>query len=324
MDALDKFLKQYSYKFDKGYPDMNNPKDKEMLFEFAYALTNSKQTINEQQTEYDDRIKNVLNIDEIPTCNTPLTVGQDFNLKGQDEELWEKLYPILPVKKGTNIPSAGAGKGEIATYWAYQYNVNKHNVLDGRGGEDPDLIIDGVGVEMKSYDKTATITLGKFGKDKDSINLLNQVFGVMNLFKKIDPNAKVTANTGNFTAQDALEAFILMQELLTNDGLRELEIMQPLFQRIDTIYDKLNLEDEVSPMKGTARLLKKLLGTKLRKKPMLGKEIGYILNVDNLGKGTFYEISDKTIQAIDDDDVLSNGVSVRSSEIQMNFNKLFK
>jgi hypothetical protein len=303
---------------------MNNPKDKEMLFEFAYALTNSKQTINEQQTEYDDRIKNVLNIDEIPTCNTPLTVGQDFNLKGQDEELWEKLYPILPVKKGTNIPSAGAGKGEIATYWAYQYNVNKHDVLDGRGGEDPDLIIDGVGVEMKSYDKTATITLGKFGKDKDSINLLNQVFGVMNLFKKIDPNAKVTANTGNFTAQDALEAFILMQELLTNDGLRELEIMQPLFQRIDTIYDKLNLEDEVSPMKGTARLLKKLLGTKLRKKPMLGKEIGYILNVDNLGKGTFYEISDKTIQAIDDDDVLSNGVSVRSSEIQMNFNKLFK
>jgi len=56
MDVLDKFLKQYSYKFDKGYPDMNNPKDKEMLFEFAYSLTNNKQVINEQQTEYDDRI----------------------------------------------------------------------------------------------------------------------------------------------------------------------------------------------------------------------------------------------------------------------------
>ena len=57
MDVLDKFLKQYSYKFDKGYPDINNPKDKKMLFEFVYSLTNSKQTINEQQTEYDDRIK---------------------------------------------------------------------------------------------------------------------------------------------------------------------------------------------------------------------------------------------------------------------------
>jgi hypothetical protein len=42
MDVLDKFLKQYSYKFDKGYPDMDNPKDKEMLFEFAYKLTEKK------------------------------------------------------------------------------------------------------------------------------------------------------------------------------------------------------------------------------------------------------------------------------------------
>ena len=38
MDVLDKFLKKYSYKFDKGYPDMDNPKDKEKLFEFAYNL----------------------------------------------------------------------------------------------------------------------------------------------------------------------------------------------------------------------------------------------------------------------------------------------
>ena len=42
MDVLDKFLKQYSYKFDKGYPDMNNPKDKEMLLEFAYKLISEK------------------------------------------------------------------------------------------------------------------------------------------------------------------------------------------------------------------------------------------------------------------------------------------
>ena len=61
MDVLDKFLKQYSYKFDKGYPDMNNPKDKEMLFEFAYKLTNSKRVLNEQQSEYDDVIKKAVN-----------------------------------------------------------------------------------------------------------------------------------------------------------------------------------------------------------------------------------------------------------------------
>ena len=42
MDVLDKFLKKYSYKFDKGYPDMDNPKDREMLFEFAYKLISEK------------------------------------------------------------------------------------------------------------------------------------------------------------------------------------------------------------------------------------------------------------------------------------------
>ena len=38
MDPIDKFLKLYSYKFDKGYPDIDNPKDKEKLFEFANNL----------------------------------------------------------------------------------------------------------------------------------------------------------------------------------------------------------------------------------------------------------------------------------------------
>tara|TARA_R100000908_G_C3664577_1_gene90273 strand:+ start:429 stop:611 length:183 start_codon:yes stop_codon:yes gene_type:complete len=27
MNSIDKFLKLYSYKFDKGYPDMNNEQD---------------------------------------------------------------------------------------------------------------------------------------------------------------------------------------------------------------------------------------------------------------------------------------------------------
>ena len=43
MDTLDKFLKQYSYKFNKGYPDINNPKDKKMLFEFVHKLTEQEE-----------------------------------------------------------------------------------------------------------------------------------------------------------------------------------------------------------------------------------------------------------------------------------------
>ena len=39
MDALDLFFKKYSYKFDKGYPDMGNSEDRKMLFELIEKLT---------------------------------------------------------------------------------------------------------------------------------------------------------------------------------------------------------------------------------------------------------------------------------------------
>ena len=58
MDSIDKFLKQYSYKFGKGYPDMNNEQDillleslisklikKEFIFEI-YNRQNSIKAVN--------------------------------------------------------------------------------------------------------------------------------------------------------------------------------------------------------------------------------------------------------------------------------------
>ena len=326
MDALDKFLKQYSYRFDKGYPDVGNPRDRKMLFEFVYSLTNGKQAINEQQTEYDTEIKKALNVEVIPECNAKLEIGQNFQLKGLDLDIWEVLYPKKPLKKDGKTPTAGAGNGEISTYWAYQYNSNKDfEVRDSRKGEDPDLSINGIGVELKAYDNKGPMTLGKFGLDKDSIRLLNRVFGVMTLFKAADPaEAKPSvANTGNFSSKEALEAFIIMQDLLSNDTLRKIPLMEPFYDKIESLYSELDLEDEVSPMKGTANLLRKMLATKLRKKPMMKQSVGYILNVTSDGKGAYQEISEKTIASISDEALLDGGVGVASSEIKMNFNKLF-
>ena len=326
MDILDKFLKQYSYKFDKGYPDMDNPKDKEKLFEFAYKLTEKKTVLNEQQTEYDTEIKKALGVDEIPQCKAKLKVGQDFKLTGDDLDVWDVLYPKKPLKKDGKTPTAGAGNGEISTYWAYQYNANSDfTVLDSRKGEDPDLSINGIGVELKSYDNKGPMTLGKFGLDKDSIRLLNRVFGVMTLFKAIDPTEKKpsVANTGNFSSKEALEAFTIMHDLLSNETLRNISVMEPFYDKIEALYGELNLEDEVSPIKGAANLLRKMLATKLRKKPMMKQSIGYILNVTSDGKGVYQEISEKTIESISDEALLGGGVGVASSEIKMNFNKLF-
>lgn len=324
MDVLDLFFKKYSYKFDKGYPNISDPKDKRLLFELIGNLTGDK-TINEAQSDYDQRIRKTLGLKEnenIPTCKTPLSLGTDFNLEGEDEINWSKLYPILPLKKGNDVPTAGAGKGEVATYWAFEYNVKNHIVTDSRKGEDPDLTIDGYGCEIKSYD-TSNITLGKFANDKENVALLNKIFGILTLFSEFNEKSQITVNPGNFKAKDIVPAFSIMASFEKNKALRDVDMFKPLYSRIDSLYDKLDLSSDATAEEGAAKLLKRILKTKLLKKPRMGKEVGFILNVSETGQGKFYTINDNIVDAIDDERIL-NGVYVSSSELGMNFPKLFK
>ena len=324
MDALDLFFKKFSYKFPKGYPDMNNPEDKRLLFELVGNITGDK-IISESQIDYDIRIRKALGLQEtekIPTCQTQLSLGTDFSLGGKDKEIWSTLYPILPLKKDSEIPTAGAGKGEIATYWAFEYNTKSHTVVDSRKGEDPDLTIDGFGCEIKSYD-TSNITLGKFANDKENVALLNKVFGILTLFSEFDETKQITINPGNFKARDIVPAFSIMASFEKNKALRDVEMFKPLYSRIDSLYAKLELPSDATAEEGAAKLLKRVLKTKLFKKPRMGKETGYILNVNEAGQGKFYLINDTVVDAIDVENIL-NGVYVSSSELGMNFPKLFK
>ena len=324
MDALDLFFKKFSYKFPKGYPDMNNPEDKRLLFELVGNITGDK-IISESQIDYDNRIRKALGLQEnekIPTCQTQLSLGTDFSLGGKDKEIWSVLYPVLPLKKDSEIPTAGAGKGEIATYWAFEYNTKSHTVVDSRKGEDPDLTIDGFGCEIKSYD-TSNITLGKFANDKENVALLNKVFGILTLFSEFDETKQITINPGNFKARDIVPAFAIMASFEKNKALRDVEMFKPLYSRIDSLYAKLELSSDATAEEGAAKLLKRVLKTKLLKKPRMGKETGYILNVNESGQGKFYLINDEVVDAINIENIL-NGVYVSSSELGMNFPKLFK
>jgi hypothetical protein len=322
MNALDLFFKKFSYKFPKGYPDMNNTQDVLLLESLLGKVLGEENTIKipilEVTDSYDARIKSVLGTDTIPKCKTPLKVGENFNLNGDDGKIWKELYPIKPLKADSQTPTAGSGNGEIATYWAYQHNVRPIETVDGRSGEDPDLIIGGFGVEVKSYD-TKTITLGKFAGDKETINLLNKVFGTLSLFTE----ESIQANTGNFNTQSLLSGFKLISELHSNEELKKLPVTKPFFDKIDILYNKLGVEKNATAEQATVALLRKLLWTKLSKKPNRGQEVGYILNVNPTGTGVYYKITQELINNIPDEKILDNGVTVKSSEIQMNFNKLF-
>ena len=55
MEVLDKFLKLYSYKFDKGYPDMNNEQDILLLENILQEKLGFKFKLREQD-DYSDSI----------------------------------------------------------------------------------------------------------------------------------------------------------------------------------------------------------------------------------------------------------------------------
>jgi hypothetical protein len=324
MNIFDKFLNSISYKFPKGYPDMSNPNDVLLLNSLINETLGEDINLNEMgiltetNSSFDERIKTALGVNDIPKCKTPLQVGQSFSLQGEDAKIWAALYPIKPLK-ADGTPTAGSGNGEIATYWAYQHNTKPIDTEDGRGGENPDLIIGGIGVEVKAYD-TKTITLGKFGTDKETINLLNKVFGTLSLFNE----ETIQANTGNFKPQDLLSGFGIISKIYSNNDLKKLDVTKSFFEKINFLYQTLDLDSTATPKEATVALLRKLLWTKLIKKPNRNQEVGFILNVNATGKGEYTEITKAIIDSIPDENILNNGVIVKSSEISMNFNQLFK
>lgn len=321
MDILEKFIRQVSYKFPKGYPDLDDEADKRLLFELFEADT---QTAPKDKSIYDRIIAKVLTGDqngEIPQPSKVYTVGQNVNLSGEDERIFSKLYPISPPKSGKEFDSAGSkgsGNGEIGIYWLLSRG---HKVEDTRGSDNPDLVVDGsIGLEVKAYDAT-TITLGRYGSDKDNIAILGVVFGISALVGTFQ-GGKRTAGTMTFNTPELLEAFNRLSDFDQSD-LREIAgeyaLIQNIYNNIDSVKKALFIQDQITPEHGTAEMLRRLIGTKLAKKPGIG---GYIVNVSQKGSIKYTQITQDTIDNLSDEQLLK-GVSTNQGALNIITNTLF-
>ena len=332
MDILEQFIRDVSYKFPKGYPDINDSQDVELLYKLINEIVDTKSPLNEQQADYDDRIKDALKVKQIPICQSPLELGNDFNLSGKDREIWGKLFGVKPLASRTGKQSGGSGNGEVSVYWAFQYNKsNKFQVEDMRGDENPDLIINKTGVEIKDY-SSKQINLGKFFKDKKSYGLLSNLFGFKSLLEALKSNnfpEGSASNPGTFKPSELVEASTLMLNFYKESKLKEFatkyqfDMITNIFLRIESILQELKLGGNTSPEDIAAGILKIMIKTKLNKKPMLGQDRGYVLNVNVGGKGDFVEITNEKIDSLDNQALIDN-ISVASAEMKMNFDALFK
>ena len=331
MDALDLFFKKYSYKFDKGYPDMGNSEDRKMLFELIEKLTqeeNKISLIKEGSEVYDNTIKKALGTDTIPSSTNkysfPGKGGSTFSVQvaESDKETWNKLFNVAPPKKGEEEgETKGVGNGELALYWLYNYSKSGVSVEEGRKGDDPDLFFNGVGVEVKAYSShTGKIGLGRFGADKENLSLLSVIFGIDTLSKTLGGGETLkTINPTNFKGEDLIPAFVQVLELEKIDDLSGLATRYPIFKtlkdNIDTLNTQLNNPD--TPETAAKAMTLKMLTSKLGRKPGNG---GYLANVLKNGDIKFFAID---LDKIEGSEALLNDFAVKQSAIYVNFDKLF-
>lgn len=262
----------------------------------ADTKSEKKKKIDKQPTNYDALIAKVVGNSDgtVPVPQGDYELGKDVSkLDADDVKTFSKLYKVKPSKgsgEDTGIGSQGSGYGEVALAWLLS-KAYPGKIIDTRGSSNPDLEINGVGVEVKSIDKDR-FAIGRMGSDKESINLLNAVFaidiltGVLEVMKKGKTGkGKVKANTFRFNGPELEKAFKAFNVFNKHSELRELgsqyDLIAEIYKKIDMVNEKLELTPTTTEKEAATALLAKLIKTKLGIKPGNG---GYIANIHPTGQ----------------------------------------
>jgi hypothetical protein len=328
MDTLEKFLHSISYKFPKGYPDMKNDQDVELLHKLINETLEKPSIITEgpKEEEYNKVIRRALGLkddEEIPKPRGKYTLkGGTFveQVSSEDKPSFDKLYNTAPPKEGeTEGESKGVGNGEVALYWLYQFSGN--DVKIGRSGDDPDLFINGKGVEVKAYKShVGKIGLGRFGTDRDNLQLLSIIFGIKALSEVLGSKDKGPAiNPTNFKGTDLISAFEQLLELERIPDLERLASQYNVFATIKQNIDTVNqaLKNPTDAKGGARAMAAQMIESKLSRKPGDGN---YLANVLPNGNMKFFQIDFDKIE--NNEDLLDN-FAAKQSAIYLDFGKIF-
>jgi hypothetical protein len=322
MDSLDLFFKKYAYKFPKGYPDLNDEQDINILADLLENVGVDLTQLNEESSDYEKVIQNKLKSRPQPQGDYKL--GTNVNLSGEDARIFKELYPLSPPKKGQEDSSAGSkgsGNGEISMYWLLSKN---YTVKDGRGGGAPDLYVNNIGLEVKAYG-TKKITLGKFSSDKESLALLNTLFGLNALVATLEKSEKPSkeASSLNFSRGDIIKAFSNLRDFSSNQELRLLSekygLIKNIYDKVDTLTSALNISGDFNTEEASAIMIKKIIATKITTKPGDG---GYMVDVTENGDIKYTQITQNKLTQADAKTVLDN-VAINQAQIIINPEAIF-
>jgi len=144
MDVLDKFFTKYSYKFPKGYPDMNNEQDILLIESLLGDVLDEKFSLEEGS-----KIKNHNNVKEKLINSplgkkaglTPMSVSATYRIgnpnKKSPEEFIEIIKSIYPETE-VEVLTKGVGDNTSGTFSLYKFKTDDGDVsfyLAGGGNE---------------------------------------------------------------------------------------------------------------------------------------------------------------------------------------------
>ena len=377
--TLDELLLEWSYRSDKGYPDMGSPSDISLLKEILEQLDlptddimkkvsyankdgepgitglepgldgeeeleepeipptpeekekEEEEEILGETTEYDELIKTIFN-GEIPKSKNTYNFSKstfDVQVKEDDLEIWRRLWAVKPKKKtGDKTETLGVGKGELSLYWLYNHSQSPTagKLAEGRGDDAPDLWFNGQGndgVEVKAYSKpNGVIDVGRFGKFRDNLKMLNTVFGIAGLAATFDGNVDDQKQKNALTwAGSDLKAAFEQAHTLSQVDLEQIADIWPIFKDIKANIDYLDsqLGGFSSAEEGAKKLTYKFIGDKLARKPGWG---GHLADMSINGFIRFWHIDQNKFANYSD--ILGKATAGASQgAMKLHFNKIF-
>ena len=141
-----------------------------------------------------------------------------------DLDIFQELFAA-----GTN---KGVGNGEVSLFWLFNWGGKSGRAVETRGGNDPDLLIDGNKVEVKAYGNHNKFSLGRFQNQKIFREMVAIVFSVDNIMRE-----KGFTDLANFKYSDlarSAETFCEIRHMLMKEpSLRQYKIFEQLMKKVE-------------------------------------------------------------------------------------------
>lgn len=211
-ELLEDILTEWSYRCTAGYPDINSPKDREILLEIYKERNIIPETVNVQYSE-------------------PVTESEILHLKNSIESIKEQYAKYLSVFYYFDTNSLGTISEVLLTKL-----LNAQPGIDathtGASQGLADLVVDGMHISLKTSEKGAHIPLGS----NDLLVKPGEVQSTAKLMQSIFHNDEEIQNRGNITLK------LTVNEILDSDDYAN-DLKTSLKNRIEAIAEKMSGND---------------------------------------------------------------------------------